>query len=143
MERGDAERWPEERMAHRSTRLVTSVNRLALGAVWLYQGSVPKLFWVVPREAEIVERTGLYVVSPRWTLGAVGVLEVCFGLWLLSGYRERPACAVTTLFMLLLSVLVVVEEPSLLLGPFGGLIKNACLVTCAWTVWYLSGERER
>ena len=123
--------------------LVKIVARIALGFVWLYQGLVPKLLSSVPLELEIVERTGLYLVSARWTLGMVGTVEMFFGIWLMSGYRERLSSVVTTLFMLVLQVLVVIEQPSLLLGPFGGLAKNVCLVACAWTVWYLSPRADR
>jgi uncharacterized membrane protein YphA (DoxX/SURF4 family) len=126
-----------------SLRLVKTVTRTTLGVLWLYQGTVPKLIAVMPLELDIVERTGLYVVSARWTIAMVGIVEVILGLWLLSGYRERLSCLVTTLFMVVLEVLVVMEEPSLLLGPFGGLTKNICLVACAWTVWYLSPRTDR
>ena len=129
-------------MEYASTHLVKSVARIALGAVWLYQGSIPKLFAPVSLELEIVERTGLFAVSPRFTIGMVGILEVGFGLWLISGYRERLACIVTTLFMIVLMILVVIEEPSLLLGPFGCLAKNVCLVACAWIVGYLSSATK-
>ena len=114
------------------------VARITLGCVWLYQGTVPKLWSVVPLEIAIVERSGLYFFSPRWTLGLMGIVEVLLGLWLISGYRERLACAVTTLVIVVLEVLVVIEEPSLLIGPFGGLAKNISLFACAWIVWYLS-----
>jgi uncharacterized membrane protein YphA (DoxX/SURF4 family) len=117
---------------------VKRVARIALGFIWLYQGSVPKLFTSVPLEHEIVERTGLYLISPHSTIVAIGFIEILFGFWLISGYRVRLACMITTLFLLVLSVLVIIEEPSLLIGPFGGLIKNVCLFTCAWIVWKLS-----
>ena len=114
---------------------VKRVARITLGLIWLYQGSVPKLFTIVPMEHEIVERTGLYLISPHSTIVTIGIIEVLFGFWLLSGYRERLACMTTTLFLLVLSLLVIIEEPSLLIGPFGGLIKNVCLFVCAWIVW--------
>jgi uncharacterized membrane protein YphA (DoxX/SURF4 family) len=119
-------------------RTVKRVARITLGFIWLYQGSVPKLFTKVPMEQEIVERTGLYLISPHSTIAAIGTLEILFGLWLVSGYRERLACVTTALFLLVLSVLVVIEEPSLLAGPFGGIIKNVSLFACAWIVWKLS-----
>ncbi|RMH18542.1 MAG: DoxX family protein [Acidobacteria bacterium] len=119
---------------------VKRLARLALGGIWLYQGIVPKLLAAVPLELEVVERTGLYLGSPRATMVALGVGETLLGLWLVSGWRERAACAVTSGVLVVLSALVVIEEPSLLLGPFGGLIKNAALFACAWIVWRLSPE---
>ena len=128
----------ESAIDRQTLRLVKRVARIAIGLIWLYQGSVPKLFTVVPLEREIVERTGLYIVSADWTIGVIGIVEVFFGIWLVSGYRERLSCLVTTLFLVVLEVLVVIEEPSLLLGPFGGLTKNICMFACAWIVWHLS-----
>lgn len=119
-------------------KLVKRVARITLGAVWLYQGIVPKLWSVVPLEVDIVERTGLYFISARWTVGMVGIVEGLFGVWLISGYRERLSCAVTTLVIIVLEILVIIEEPSLLIGPFGGLTKNISLFASAWIVWYLS-----
>jgi len=119
-------------------KIVKRVARITLGCIWLYQGSVPKLLSVVPLELDIVERTGFYLNSARWTLGLVGIVEVLFGVWLISGYRERLSCAVTTLVIIVLEILVIIEEPSLLIGRFGGLSKNISLFACAWIVWYLS-----
>ena len=116
--------------------------RWCLGLIWVYQGLVPKLLAAVPLEQEIVERTGLYLGSPSLTLTLVGVFEILLGLWLLSGFRERAACLVTSVFLAVLTVLVVIEEPSLLVGPFGGIAKNAALFVLAWIVWRLSpGKR--
>jgi uncharacterized membrane protein YphA (DoxX/SURF4 family) len=126
-----------------SAQVVKIVARVALGSVWLYQGVLPKLVLTVPLELDIVERIGLYVVSARWTLGAVGIVEALLGIWILSGFHERLSCVLATLMMLVLEVLVVIEEPSLLIGPFGGLTKNLCLVACAWIVWYLSPLTKR
>jgi uncharacterized membrane protein YphA (DoxX/SURF4 family) len=117
---------------------VKRVARISLGFIWLYQGIVPKLFMRVPLEHDIVERTGLYLISPQSTMAAIGIVEILFGLWLLSGYLDRLACIITALFLLVLSILVIIEEPSLLIGPFGGLIKNVGLFVCAWIVWRLS-----
>lgn len=130
--------YPTRLESARAVRTAKRVARMALGFVWLYQGSVPKLLAKVPLEHQIVERTGLYMISPHATIAAIGIIEVLFGFWLVIGYRERLACMMTTLFLMTLSILVLVEEPSLLIGPFGGLIKNVCLFACAWIVCKLS-----
>jgi uncharacterized membrane protein YphA (DoxX/SURF4 family) len=111
------------------------VARLTLGAVWLYQGIVPKWIAQVPFELDIVARSGLYLISPEWMIAAIGVLETGLGIWIVSGYRPRPAVMLATGCMLVLQTLVLWVEPSLLLGPFGGIVKNAGLVALAWIVW--------
>lgn len=116
--------------------------RWCLGLVWIYQGLVPKLLAQVPLEREIVERTGLHLGSPGLTLELVGIFEILLGIWLLTGFRERTACLVTSLLLAVLTVLVVLEEPSLLVGPFGGIAKNGALFVLAWIVWHLSPRSE-
>jgi len=127
----------------RSTRAdwIKLVARSALGLVWLCLGLFPKLLWQVPEEVGIVERTGLFVVSPPWTIAAVGVLEIVCGIWLLTGWKERAAVVFVTAFMIAMMPPVVSVEPSFLLGPFGGLVKNLALLACAWVVWVLAGKR--
>jgi hypothetical protein len=116
------------------------VARTALGLIWLYLGSVSKWFWQVPEELAIVERSGLFVVSPAWTIAAIGAAEVACGIWLLSGWRERAAVLATTGFLVGLCVPVVAVDPGVLLGPFGGLVKNLALLACAWVVWVLAAR---
>jgi len=118
------------------------VARSALGLIWLYLGLFPKLLWQVPEEVAIVERTGLFVVSPAWTITAVGVLEIACGIWLLTGWQARAAVVFVTALMLAMMLTVIPVEPSLLLGPFGGLVKNLALLACAWIVWMLAGKRS-
>jgi uncharacterized membrane protein YphA (DoxX/SURF4 family) len=134
---GHVQQPAQPKSAH-DLQTVKTVARITLGFIWLYQGSVPKLFTKVPMEHEIVERSELYLISPHSTIVTIGIIEVLFGFWLVSGYRDRLACMITTLFLFVLSVLVIIEDPSLLIGPFGGLIKNVCLFACAWIVWKLS-----
>ena len=136
---------PELRNRGRDRALlaVKRVARISLGFVWLYQGCVPKIFSLVPLEQEVIERVGFFLVSPQFTMRMIGIVEMLFGLWLISGYRERLACVTTTLFMLVLAILVIIEEPSLLIGPFGGLIKNVCLISCAWIVWHLAPYSDK
>lgn len=132
-----------EERASSPLRAVKVTARTALGLVWVYQGVVPKLFGADPLEYDIAERTGLYLVSTTLTMRLIGVFEVGLGIWLLSGWRERWAVATTTSFLLVLSVLVVVVEPSLLVGPFGSIVKNVVLVACAWIVWRLAADEQR
>ena len=117
---------------------VKRVARLCLGFIWIYLGLVPKLLTQVPLEQEVVRRTGLYLSSPELTIRMIGVFEILLGLWLMSGFREKLACAMTSGFLLVLMVLAVIQEPMLLAGPFGGMVKNLALLVLAWMVWRIS-----
>ena len=118
-------------------RAVT-ICRLSLGAVWLYEGLVPKVLFVRPDEVELVRRSGIYFGTPELFLQLLGAAQALFAIWLLVGLAERLAVAIATLGMWVLIVLVALANPSMLTDPYGALIKDLCLTACAYTVWSLS-----
>lgn len=129
----------EPQRPHHEVKLIA---RLSLGFIWIYQGLVPKLLGASPLEHEIVERSGLYLRTPELTMGLIGIFEIALGLWLVSGCRERWASLVTSVFLIVLSILVLFVEPSLLIGPFGGIVKNVALFVLAWIVWRPTPEKK-
>lgn len=122
--------------------LLKRVARLCLGFIWIYLGLVPKLLTQVPLEQAVVKGTGLYLLSPDVTIRAIGVFEIGLGLWLVSGFREKLACVVTSGFLAILMVLAVIEDPMLLAGPFGGMAKNSALLVLAWIVWRIASLKS-
>jgi uncharacterized membrane protein YphA (DoxX/SURF4 family) len=118
-------------------RAVT-ICRLSLGAVWLYEGLVPKLLFVRADEVELVRRSGIYFGTPEFFLQLLGAAQVAFAIWLLIGFAERLAVAIATLGMWTLIVLVALANPSILTDPYGALVKDLCLTACGYTVWSLS-----
>ncbi len=111
------------------------VARFCLGFIWIYLGLVPKLLTPVPLEHDVVQRTGLYLSSPELTIQMIGVFEIGLGIWLITGFREKLACIVTSGFLIVLMILAVMVEPLLLAGPFGGMAKNSAVLVLAWMVW--------
>lgn len=103
------------------------VARFCLGFIWIYLGLVPKLLVQVPLEQDVVRRTGLYLSSPTLTIRIIGVFEMGLGLWLLTGFQEKLACVITSGFLIVLMILAVIQEPMLLAGPFGGMVKNSAV----------------
>jgi len=122
---------------------ILTIARIGLGLVWVYQGVIPKLFFPMEFELDIIQRSQLYLYSPEVMIFLVGLGESTIGLWLLSGYRERFACLFATAFMLFLQVIVVFIEPSLLIGPFGGIAKNIGLIALAWIIWKFGTAHAR
>ena len=112
--------------------------RLALGLVWLYEGLVQKLLFVRPDQLDLVERSGLYFGTPQFFLQLLGVAQVLCGLWLLAGFAERLAVFIATTGMVILIVLVARANPAMLTDPYGALIKDLCLIACAFVVWTFS-----
>ena len=117
--------------------------RLALALVWLGEGLGLKLWLRDPGELAIVAASGLWVGSPEATLVAIGVLEAAAGLVLLVGVRERLAVAVTTVAMMLITAGVVWADPSTLLAPLTGVLKNSAVAVCGAVVWSLADAEPR
>ncbi len=126
-------------------RAVRIACRLSLGLVWLYEGLVPKVLFVRPDQIELVERSGLYFGAPQTFLQLLGIAQAAFALWLLAGYAERLAVMIATVGMGILIVLVAGNNPAMLTDPYGALIKDLCLMACAYAVWLLQpiGSREQ
>lgn len=124
-------------------RAVRIACRVALGLVWLYEGLVPKLLFIRPDQIDLVQRSGFYFGTPQGFLQLLGVAQVAFALWLLAGYVERVAVAIATIGMAVLIVLVARNNPGMLTDPYGALIKDLCLIACAYAVWVLSPAAVR
>ncbi|GAB5536393.1 MAG: hypothetical protein Rubg2KO_26420 [Rubricoccaceae bacterium] len=116
--------------------------RFALASVWLGEGLGLKLWLRDPYELAIVAESGLYLASPEATLIAIGVLETLAGLVLLVGCRERLAVAVTTVAMACITVGVVWTDPSTLLAPLTGVLKNSTVAVCGAVVWTLADPKH-
>ena len=115
--------------------------RLSLAAVWLGEGLGLKLWLRDPVELAIIADSGLWVASPEATLVAIGALEAVAGGVLVVGYRERLAVAVTTAAMFAITLGVVWTDPSTLLAPLTGVLKNSSVAVCAAVVWTLADPR--
>jgi len=118
--------------------LARLVARISLSCVWMYEGLVPKLLCVRSSEVDLVHRSGLYLADPRLTLNALGVAELLFGVWLLTGRAERPTAALAGAGIIILGTLVAIYQPESLADPFGGISKNLGLLGCASVCWLLA-----
>jgi hypothetical protein len=123
-----------------TTKLLTvkMISRIALGLVWFYEGLVPKILFLRADELDLVKRSGIIWRTPEWTLQVLGVTQIVFGIWLITGWIERVAVAIASFWMGVLIVLVAGGNPSMLTDPYGALIKDLCLIACAITVWVLA-----
>jgi uncharacterized membrane protein YphA (DoxX/SURF4 family) len=121
---------------------IKTIARVSLGLVWIYEGLVPKIIFVhaLPHQSDLVLRSGLWVISPAFTLITIGVAQTVLGLVLLVGWKERIVVALATAIMGMLIVLVVSNFPAMLTDPFGAIPKDLCLIACAAIVWLLSSK---
>jgi len=120
--------------------------RIGLGAVWIYEGLVPKL--LVPLtdlEMSVVSASGL--VPNHFTapfLHVLGSLEIALGLLVIAGLWPRPLCAVQLAIVGAFTVIIPLTAPACLAHPFGLLSKNIAILGAVVALWFLYGaERER
>jgi uncharacterized membrane protein YphA (DoxX/SURF4 family) len=74
-----------------------ALARLAIAAVWLYQGGWCKL--VAPNERHlriVADFPGVRPADARKVLAMVGAVEVALAAWVLSGRAPRTAAAAQT-----------------------------------------------
>jgi uncharacterized membrane protein YphA (DoxX/SURF4 family) len=122
---------------------IKTAARLSLGLVWVWEGLMPKVLFPSELQIEMVRRSGWWSGSPEQTLYWLGWAMVPAGLAIMSGIWERAAALVATLSVLVLMVLVISTNPEALYDPFGGLVKDGCLFTCAALVWWWPKGRGR
>src|SRR5437764_3983803 len=118
-------------------RTIKIISRTALGLVWFYEGLVPKILFLRADEVGLVQASNLVWRAPELTLRILGVTQMLVGLWLIIGFAERTAVFIATSWMLILIALVATGNPSMLVDPYGALVKDFCLIACAITVWTL------
>ena len=127
--------------AYRRLHHIKTAARLSIGLVWVWEGLMPKILFPSSSQFAMVERSGWWWGSPEQTLYWLGIAMVLAGLAIMSGIWERAAALVSTLAVIILMVLVITSHPEALHDPFGGLVKDACLFTCAALVWWWPREK--
>jgi len=107
--------------------------RATLGAVWVYQGVVPKLLHPNTGELSILQGAGFSAGAARQVAAGVGVAEILFGLlfWLLPARRLRPVYWLHLLGLLGLGAGALFSQPAVFVAPFNPLTLNAALMALA------------
>jgi uncharacterized membrane protein YphA (DoxX/SURF4 family) len=113
------------------------VARTSLACVWIYEGLMPKLLFPQASRAFLVH-SGLYVISPEFTLVSFGVAEIIFGLLMLTGRFELWLIALSSLGVVTLGGMAAILQPESMADPAGGFSKNLALLGCAAVVWLLA-----
>ena len=114
---------------------MTRLGRLAVAAVWFYQGGWCKLLQPSPRHLAIVE--GLPAVGPRrarMVLGLIGAVEVGLALWVLTGRAPRLAAAAQTAALGAMNGGGLLFSREEIQDPGAMLTQNAALVALIWSV---------
>jgi uncharacterized membrane protein YphA (DoxX/SURF4 family) len=107
--------------------------RVAVAAVWLYEGAWCKLLGREPHQLQVVESVPR--LGPRvgaLFLKGLGVVEVALAIWVLSGAAPAPCALAQTLLLVALNANGIYWARHLLHDPGGMLVKNFAFLVLVW-----------
>jgi DoxX-like protein len=115
--------------------------RIAVSAVWLYEGLWCKLLQGEPRQRQVVvavpwlgPRVGLYF------LNALGAVEVGLAAWALSGTAPVPCAMAQTALLVTLNANGLLWARHIIHDPAGMVVKNFAFLVLVWVSAGLPGR---
>jgi hypothetical protein len=114
--------------------------RVAVFAVWLYEGLWCKLLGGEPHQLRVVEAVPRF--DPRvgaLFLRLLGAVEVGLALWALSGVAPIPCAAVQTLLLVTLNASGLLWARGIIHDPGGMVVKNFAFLVLVWVSASLPG----
>jgi len=124
---------PEASMAF---ALIHATARIAIAAIWIWHGLVPKLLFHNLDEQIMLAQSHVPLAALPW----FGALEILLGLLTLLTWTWRAIFPATAALMLLALVGVSVESPAYLKAAFNPVTLNGAVIALA-AVGYLSSAR--
>lgn len=122
---------------------VAQLSRLTSGAVWFYQGLVPKLLGPHPEELAMAAAFGLAPELQRTASYTAGVLEIVLAACIVATRRQVWPHALSVLACIALLAFVAIYTPGHLVAPFNPVALNVALgVLSLITVVCLRAQRE-
>lgn len=117
-----AERGTQRREAQ--LRWLLPLLRLAMAAVWLATGIVSLGVYPVEDSLALLARTGLTGTPALWALYSAAVLDLAFGIGLLTLRRRRWLYRAQALLILAYTAIITWHLPEFWLHPYGPVLKN-------------------
>jgi DoxX-like family len=116
----------------RRTRVVMLIAaQFLIGSVWIFHGLYSKLLRGIPRHRAIVAR----VLGERHAdlaTNAIGIAEICLGVWAWTGWQRMVCAAAQTLALISMNTLEIILAGDLLISAIGMLALNAGFLTVIW-----------
>lgn len=107
--------------------------RLAIAAVWLYQGLWCKVLGGAPRhEAVIAAAPFIGPAAARVAMVAIGLVECGLAAWVVSGSQRRWAALAQTALLVGMNAAGLLWARSLLADPVGMILQNFAFVLLIW-----------
>jgi hypothetical protein len=114
--------------------------RVAVAAVWLYEGLWCKLFRGQPHELKVVEAVPYF--GPRigaLFLQVLGAAEVVLGIWTLSAVAPLQCAVTQTLLLISLNASGLLWARHIIHDPGGMVVKNLAFLVLVWVAASLPG----
>jgi hypothetical protein len=111
--------------------LIHTISRVALAAVFAYQGLVPKLVTQNVDEIAMLRDAGLAAGVAGFAVTALGILEVSFAAALLVAWRRRWPMFVCVALMVLATAAVGTNSPRYFEAAFNPLTLNLAVASLA------------
>jgi hypothetical protein len=114
--------------------------RVAVAAVWLYEGLWCKLLHGQPHELKVVEAVPYFGarIGARF-IQVLGAIEVMLGLWTLSAVLPLQCALAQTLLLIALNASGLLWARHIIHDPGGMVVKNAAFLVLVWVSASLPG----
>jgi len=114
--------------------------RVAVSAVWLYEGLWCKLLGREPHQLRVVEAVPSFDSrAGALFLKLLGTVEVGLALWALSGVAAIPAAVAQTLLLVALNAGGLLWARRIIHDPGGMVVKNFAFLVLVWVSAGLPG----
>lgn len=126
--------WAEEGQTAESSMalaLVHATARLAIAAIWMWHGLVPKLLYRQIDEQTMLMQAGLPISLLPWVGGA----ELVLGLLVLMTWNVRAVFAVNAVVMVVATVALAVRSPAYLTAAFNPVTLNFAIIAFSLAGW--------
>jgi hypothetical protein len=113
---------------------IHAVARIAIGAVWIWHGLVPKLLFQNPDERVMLTQAHLPIALLPW----IGAGEILFGLTMLIVWRMRSLFFINIALMVLATAAVAIRSPAYFTAAFNPFTLNLCVASLSAIGWLAS-----
>jgi uncharacterized membrane protein YphA (DoxX/SURF4 family) len=110
--------------------VLLAAMRVAVAAVWIYEGLWQKVLRPAPHELAIVQSVAFGPVTPLLFMRSIGIGETLLGLAVLSGLYSRPLAWVQGVLLVLMNGIGIAFSDGAIADPVGLVLRNLPLLLC-------------
>jgi hypothetical protein len=129
--------WTEDGQTPESSLTLSFVHataRMAMAAVWIWHGLIPKLLYPNVDEKIMLAQSGVALRFLPW----IGGLEIFIGLFILYAWRWRAVFAANIVLMFAALIAVALNSPSYLRSAFNPVSLNLAVIALSMVGWIAS-----